>query len=46
MISDLTICREMHWTLDDLLQLPIDRYGVLVEWLAEEFKARTRTADE
>ena len=35
------ICREMQWTPDTLAALPIDHYEILVEWLAEQFKART-----
>ena len=36
------ICREMHWTLPDLLALDVDLYGVLIEWIGEQFEARTR----
>jgi len=40
-ISDLHICRVMGWTYDDLLDLPVDVYTVLVEALTEE-AARAR----
>jgi len=40
-ISDLYICRTMGWTYDDLLDLPVDIYGVLVDALTEE-AARSR----
>lgn len=36
------ICREMHWTLDELHALPTDQYDVLLDWLGAEFKARAR----
>ena len=36
MISDLHICRVMGWTYDDLLDLPVDVYVVLVETLTQE----------
>jgi NDP-sugar pyrophosphorylase family protein len=32
----------MHWTLADLEALPVEEYNILVEWLAEQFKARAR----
>jgi hypothetical protein len=32
----------MHWTLDELLALPVDRYAILVDWLGEQFKAHAR----
>jgi hypothetical protein len=35
-VSDLNICRAMHWTYDDLLALPADVYDVLVAQLITE----------
>src|SRR4030095_12809539 len=32
-VSDLRLCRVMHWTYDELLDLPVDVYVVLVEEL-------------
>ena len=37
--SDLRICRLMHWTYDDVLNLPADVYDVLVEDLTKEAEA-------
>lgn len=36
MISDLVICRAMGWTYDELLDLPVDVYTVLIEHLNRE----------
>ena len=35
-MSDLYICRIMGWTYDELLDLPVDVYTVLVEQLSAE----------
>lgn len=32
----------MHWSLEQLEALPVDRYVVLVEWLREQFDARIK----
>ena len=42
MISDLYICRTMGWTYDDLLDLPVDIYGVLVDALSQEAASRRK----
>jgi hypothetical protein len=36
MISDLAICRAMHWSYDELRALPGDVYDVLVDQLNAE----------
>ena len=33
-MSDLAICRVMHWTYDEVLALDADVYDVLVEEIA------------
>lgn len=33
-MSDLAICRIMHWTYDELMATPADVYDVLVEELS------------
>jgi hypothetical protein len=35
-VSDLNICRAMHWTYDELLTLPADVYDVLVAELIKD----------
>ena len=35
-VSDLRICRVMHWTYDDVLNLPVDVYDILVDELTKE----------
>jgi len=30
----------MHWSYDDLMALPLEVYGVLIEKLSEEMKER------
>lgn len=37
-MSDLAICRVMHWSYDDVLTLPADVYEVLVNTLNAEAK--------
>jgi hypothetical protein len=32
----------MGWTMDDLEALTVDQYDVLVSWLSEQLKVRTR----
>lgn len=36
------ICREMHWTLEELEAVPIDKYQILIDWLGEQLQARVR----
>ena len=36
-VADLAACRVMHWTLPELLALPVDVYDVLMEELGKEF---------
>jgi len=35
-VSDLNICRAMHWTYTDLLQLPAEVYDILVAQLIKD----------
>ena len=35
-MSDLNICRAMHWTYDELFQLPAEVYEILVAELVKE----------
>lgn len=35
-MSNLNICRALHWTYDEVLGLPLDVYEVLVEELNRE----------
>ena len=31
MVSDLVLCKLMHWTVEDVLSLPIEYYDILIE---------------
>jgi hypothetical protein len=43
-ITDLRLCRLMHWSYDDLLDLPADVYAVLVEEINREAAGRSPSA--
>ena len=40
------MCREFHWTYDDLRSLPAEVYDVLVQMLNEEYEAREQREAE
>lgn len=35
-MSDLAVCRMMHWTYEDVLRLPVEVYDVLIEELSKQ----------
>ena len=35
-LSDLYVCKLMGWTYDELLDLPVDVYDVLIDTLQQE----------